>query len=398
MQPQSLYNTLWAGLLLGTSLFSCQPAVEPALTTTPARISNTADYLFEGNPGIPTSSVYDVSGQLTGTVGGINLTFGTDNRPLLESSAGVFSPGKPQTGSLWIEGRYMGNAISLSLRGPLRVGSYKWVETGYDFDDPLTAIGFLSRYPWTPAVYTSNLFLLSKPDRSVRLTNITPEIIEGEFVFTLNKPGATEERLTFRVKNQSAENSTLRSTSLTDPFWDYSGVYRSMDAVSLFNPSDSTSALTGLKWKIWHTPTQSTSDILVDGITYPATWQFASIEIDHKRKGPYPLEIVLRSGPRNGDWPTRKVSFRLADFKGVGTYEGTALTATLSVALSQTDWVGSATQNRLASTQTRVVITRVTPDVIEGTYTLQNLPVRQRVGNQATELSASGTFKVIYPR
>lgn len=90
-----------------------------------------------------------------------------------------------------------------------------------------------------------------------------------------------------------------------------------------------------------------------------------------------------------------------SDFTGVGTYTGD------QVNLSFTNDQGAAgywqvlTSKSTSSTaKWQVDVQRVTPDVIEGTYSIVDAPLYAQKGpmTMPASVNVSGRFKAIYPR
>lgn len=163
--------TLLSALTLIFCSLSCQQSLNSPDTPAPVPPAATSAYLFEGNPGIPTSIHDDVTGQLTGTIGGETLSFGPDQAdPILSKTGYNIEPTV-----LILTAKNTRHYIDLGLRGPFRVGSYRVVSNGREQDEPgtvLASIGpprsLLLPATWTEMRYATNRYAsrLSRPTGS----------------------------------------------------------------------------------------------------------------------------------------------------------------------------------------------------------------------------------------
>lgn len=98
---------------------------------------------------------------------------------------------------------------------------------------------------------------------------------------------------------------------------------------------------------------------------------------------------------------SREVELVFPDFKGAGTYKNSEVGLSFTKGIQNSGWwkINTARQTT-PDTQWQVVVTRVTPDVIEGTYSVQNAPISSKTGSLPAPASVtfSGSFSVIYPQ
>ncbi|MCX6215623.1 hypothetical protein [Spirosoma sp.] len=392
------------GALLSLMLAACQSpdqSQEVTPLTTPV-VNRTDSYLFTGHPGIRTSSREDITGTITGTIDGQPIAFGPDKAFPVQARAGYNSRNLAAS-VLSVQVYSDQYNISLYLNGPIEAGrNYRIYNAAADSGegkiDPYIATPFI-RIPEGQS--GRDIIDLTTPDEQVRITTITPDYIDIELLFTLSKPGAVPERITMRIKNIVDENSSVHNQSEGDPFWDYTNVDRMIEAWGYLprsgnSPSSPTTTRVRINQSQLTTPV---SDVSYGGKTEGFTGQLSSLYQAQQPAGQTFLECTLNTIWAATGW--KQVGITWPAFRGVGSYTGD------QVNLSFTNDQGSGgywriQTNRLASASTKwqVDVQRVTPDVIEGTYTVVDAPLLEKKGPMVlpTLVSITGRFKIIYPR
>lgn len=402
--------TACLGTLLSLTQLACQPAdqrQEPAPTSSlsAGRINS---YLYTGTPGIRTTRREDITGTLTGTVGGQPIAFGPDQAFPVQTAQG-YDRYSRNPSYLLIQAQNEQYNITLGFNGPFEAGrSYRVYNPADDngegkFDSYIVQ-AFIRGPVGLPA---REVIDLSRSDKQVRITAITTDSIDIEFNFTLNQAGAVAERIAVRVKNVLDENRNLRTQSEGEPYWNYTNVERMIEGwgypllaggVPNANgyPLPPTTTRVRIDQRQLTTPG---SDFSYEGKTEQANGQWISLT---QLKRPRELTTVEYSFGTN--WSAtgwKQMSITWPNFTGVGIYTGE------QVNLSFTNDQGTAgywqvltSQSTSPTTKWQVDVQRVTPDVIEGTYQIVDAPLYAQKGSMTmpTSVNVSGHFKVIYPR
>lgn len=391
--------------LLFLALLACQHPDALQETSIKPNGDRTNSYLFTGSPGIRTTSREDITGTMTGTIGGQPISFGPDKAIPVQANQG-YDLYSRNPSFLLIRAQNDQYNISLSFNGPFDAGrSYRSYDPAEDNGERKFDSYIVTAYIRPPvSVMTREIIDLATPDKQVRITAITADYIDIEFLFTLKQPGATQERITIRVKNVLDENRNLRTQSEGEPYWDYTNVSRRIEGWG-YNPQGL--PVTGYPFPPTTTRvligqgtfTTPVTDINYGGKTEQATGQNISLyQLKSPQEKTYIEYIFGTSWSATG---SKQVEIDWPDFTGVGTYTGD------QVNISFTNNQGNAgywrvQPTRLASTSTKwqVDVQRVTPDVIEGTYTVVEAPLYEKKGTMTMPalVSVSGRFKVIYPR
>ena len=299
--------------------------------------------------------------------------------------------------------------VMLGFNGPFEAGrSYRVYNPADDNGEGKFDTYIVQATIRTPVgLSTRELIDLSRADKQVRITAITPDYIDIEFLFTLKQPGAVPERLTVRVKNGLDENRNLRTQSEGEPYWNYTHVERMIEGwgtppLSGGAPNVNGYPLPPTTTRVridQHQLTTPGSDFSYAGKTEQADGQWISLT---QLKAPKEQTTVEYSSGNN--WSAtgwKQMSITWPAFTGTGTYTGD------QVNLSFTNDQGAAGYWQvLTKSSTRptakwqVDVQRVTPDVIEGTYSIVDAPLYAQKGPMTlpASVTVSGHFKVIYPR
>ena len=405
---RSSLTTCFLGGLLSLSLLACQqptPLQEPVPV---ASASRTGSFLFSGNPGVRTIRRLDISGSLSGTIGGQPIVFGSDKEFPVQATQG-YNLYSRNPSYLAVEAQNQQYQIVLSFNGPFEAGRSYRVYNLYDDNgegkfDAYNVQAFIR----TGANFsTTQIVDLTKPDKQVRIKAITADYIDIAFDFTLKQAGATPERLTLRIKNVLDENQGLRTQSEGEPHWPYTNVDRQIEGWDYLPipgggpnlngyPSPPTSTRVLIYQRQLTTPG---TDFNYDGQTQSATSQW--IALSQSKTTSEQVSIEYYFGRYGLDGSDKQVAIIWPNFKGVGIYTGD------QVRLSFFNSLGTAGYWRVqpdklsnATTKWLVNVQRVTADVIEGTYAIVDAPLYEHRGSMAMPglVSVSGNFKVIYPR
>lgn len=390
------------GTLLSLTLLSCQPFDQLQQLAPDPAASRADPYFFTGNPGIRTTGIEDISGTLTGTIDGQSIAFGPDKGSPVRARAG-YNDRQTNASVLSVQVDSDQYSISLYVNGPFEAGrSYHIYNSAADGGE-----GKFDPYIVTPFVripegqFGRDLIDLTTPDERVTITAITAEYIDIEFLFTLSKPGAVQERINIRVKNVVDENRNLRAASEGEPFWNYTNVSRMIDAWGYLPrqgnaPPQPTTTRVQIEQRQLTTPT---SDISYEGKTNLFTGQTSSLyQLKQPTRQTY-VECSFSTAWSATGWKQLRITW--PSFTGVGTY--TADQVMLSFINDQGNagsWQVLTSKSTSPTARWQVEVQKVTPEVIEGTYTLVDVPPSQTTGSGIMPISvnASGRFKIIYPR
>lgn len=398
-------STAYLGTLLFFTLLACQPSdkgQDPSPVSTQST-AQTGPYLFTGNPGIRTSSLADITGTLTGTIDGQPIAFGPDKAFPVQARGG-YNSYTQKASVLSIQANSGQYGISLFFNGPFEAGrNYRIYNADNDtYGDDKFAPYIATPFIRIPEGQTGrDIIGLATPDEQVRITDITPEYMDIELLFTLKKPGAVQERITLRIKNVIDANRSLRTQSEGEPFWDYTNVDRTVDVWGYLPrqgnvPSVPTTTQVRISQPQLTTPV---SDINYEGKTEPATSQSSSL---YQVKNPQEqIYVECSFGTTETAAGYKRVDIIWPFFRGVGSYVGDQIKIGFSYSQGQAGfWRVQPDRLASASTKWQVDVQRVTPNFIEGTYTIVEAPIVQKNGSIAlpTLVSVSGRFKVIYPR
>lgn len=396
--------------VLTFTLLACQSPeqVDDLITTAKiGAVTQSTSYLFTGAPGVRNSTLDDISGTMTGTIDGQSIGFGPDKSFPLEAFISFNTTGN-KANVIRLHAQNAQYNISMYFNGPFEAGrNYKIydpsVDNGEGKFDPYIVTPFI-RIP--EGQIGQDVLNIADPNNQVRITAITPEYVDIEFFFTLKKAGAVQERLNIRIKNLLNENMSLRSQSEGEPFWDYTNLTRKIEALAyvpwpadgLSNYLTPTTTRVQINQSLLTTPG---SDFTYDGTTKPVDWQAISL---YRTRPPQEQTFVeYGSGTTYSDAGWNQINITWPNFTGVGIYTGDQVQISFTNALNnqQNGDYWRIAPYRLASTTTKwqVNVQRVTPDLIEGTYTVVDAPLFEKKGaNLPASASISGRFKVIYPR
>ncbi|MCX6213666.1 hypothetical protein [Spirosoma sp.] len=392
------------GALIFFTLPACQSPdqiQEVTPSTTPV-VNRTDPYLFTDHPGIRTTSREDITGTMTGTIDGQPIAFGPDKAFPVLAFAGY---NNRSLAASVLNVRVFSDqyTISLYLNGPIEAGrNYRIFNPAED-----TGGGNIAPYIATPYIRipegqsNRDIIDLTTPDEQVRITAITPEYIDIELLFTLSKPGAVPERITMRIKNITDENRSLRNQSEGDPFWNYTNVDRMIEAWGYFRRTENSASFpTTTKVRIHQSQlTTPVSDVSYGGKTEVFTDQLSSLYQVKQPVGQTSLECTLSTIWAATGW--KQVEIIWPAFRGVGSYTGDQVNLSfVNDQGSEGSWRIQPSRLASASTKWQVDVQRVTPDVIEGTYTVVDAPLLAKKGPMVlpTLVSITGRFKIIYPR
>ena len=387
--------------LLSLTLLACQSpdqSQEPVPGASP-RASRADSYLFTGTPGMRTTRLVDLTGTLTGTIGGQPVAAGPDTGFPVQTAQG-YDLYSRNPSYLSIQARNEQYSISLGFNGPFEAGrSYCVYNPADDGGEGKFDSYIVQATIRTPAYdpFAREINDLSRADKQVRITAITPDYIDIDFDFTLKQPGAVPERIAVRVKNVLNENRNLRTQSESEPYWNYTGVERMIEGWAYPTPPSGYPTTTRVRIDQRQLTTPGT-DFSYEGKTEQATSQWISLTQLKSPRKETNVEYSFGTNWSAAGWKQTYIIW--PDFTGVGTYTGD------QVDLSFTNDLGAAgywrvRPGRLSSPTTKwqVDVQRVTPDVIEGTYTIVDAPLYSQKGAAVpTSVSVSGRFKVIYPR
>lgn len=399
---------LATSLLLACGLVGCQPAGELTPTEATTSRQTAASYLFEGNPGISTDLRDDLTGTAVGTLLGEAIEAGPD-KTLLTSRLGFAVRGAKQGAPLVADPSLLTlktfsktYGVDVSLRAPIRVGTYRIAKDGRDLDAPGSAMGIV--YPDLDYVGILKAGLVPIKNQQIRVTAVSPEWIDVEFVFMADKPGAVEERIAFRTKNKLSENTNLLTQSASAPFWSYRDALRTVE-VDLYRKPVAPLAYgprnpAGVQVRVRQLTPAPVSRLTYAGQTIGFESQVSALSRGVRANDPAVLNLSMMTlASANGG--QKQLTLTFDKFTGTGTYaNGEVAIAFSNATSSQEAWTISTRAKTTADTRTRVDITQVTPDVIEGTYVVENAPVASSFGGTPPPpaVSLSGTFKLIYPR
>ncbi|MCK8494765.1 hypothetical protein M0L20_23050 [Spirosoma sp. RP8] len=396
--------------VLAFTLLACQSPehVDELIETAKiATVNQTSSYLFTGAPGVRNTTLDDITGTMVGSIDGQPIAFGPDKSFPLEAFTAFNNTGS-KASVIRLHAQNAQYNIILNIRGPFEAGRNYIVydpstDNGESKDDPYIVSSFI-RIP--EGQIGRDILNLADPNNQFRITAITPEYVDIEFFFTLKKAGATQERLNIRIKNVLNENLSLRTQSEGEPFWDYTKALRKVEAMAYvpWPAGGLSNYLTPTTTRVTISQTDlnaPVSDITYEGITKPANWQAASL---YRTRAPQErTQVEFAAGTMYSDEGYQLVEITWPNFTGVGVYTGDQVKITFANALNNQPngdyW--SIKPYLLASTTTKwqVNVQRVTSDLIEGTYTIVDAPLYEKRGTTLpASASASGRFKVIYPR
>lgn len=396
--------------VLAFMLLACQsPEQVDDLTSTAkiATVNQSTSYLFTGAPGIRNTTLDDITGTIIGSIDGQPVAFGPDKAFPLEAFTSFETTGN-KANVIRLHAQNAQYNIIMNFNGPFEAGrSYRVydpsVDNGESKDDPYIIIPYI-RIP--EGQIGRDILNIADPNNQARIIAITPEYVDIEFLFTLKKAGAIQERLNMRIKNLLNENMNLRAQSEGEPFWDYTNTTRKVEALAYVPwPAD------GLSNYLTPTTTRvqinqsalntSTSDFTYEGVTKSVDWQAMSL---YRTRSPQEQTYVeYGSGTTYSDAGWNQITIAWPNFTGVGIYTGDQVKLSFTNGLNNQKegdyW--SIRPYLLASSTTKwqVNVQRVTPDLIEGTYTIVDAPLYEKKGaNLPASASVSGRFNVIYPR
>ena len=400
--------TVCLGTLLSLTLLTCKPpnrGQEPNPAATQSTNQSNA-YLFTGNPGIRTDILDDITGSLTGTVDGQPVAFGPDKTFPLRARTG-YNPREINATIFSIQAQNAQYSISMFFNGPFEAGrNYRIYNPAADDGEGKFAPYIVQTYIRVPTggPVGRDILHLDTPGHQVRITAITPNFIDIEFLFTLNKAGAVPERMAIRVKNALNENRNLRTQSEGEPHWDYTNVTRTIEGwgyVSVPGGINVPSQPTTTRVRIGQPLTTPVTTISYGGKTEPVNGQ--SISLCQIKQPSEQTQVEYNFGTYGSATGSKTVEIVWNNFTGVGTYTGNQVD--LRFTNTQKDvgyWTIRPNKLASASTKWQVDVQRVTPDFIEGTYTIVEAPLYENYTKVATVVpalaSVSGRFNVIYPR
>jgi hypothetical protein len=398
-------------LLSACCLFSCRPSTDtqpqPVALSNARQASNA--FLFDGNPGIATEFRDDLMGTATGGIGGQTVKSGPDKPSLVRAKTfylNGLNPNKPsgftvKAGGLEVNINTANYMLQLFLRGPVRVGDYKIVKAGSATDEPLTVSATL--YPRDPATGLQQGFQQQAvSNKVVRITAISASWIDMEYGFSL--PNAPDERVVIRLQNFLNENANVKATNPPGAPWDYKATRRlvTIDPERNYSPAfGSPMTANDVVITLIQTLATPVSTATYAGQTARFDWQSSTLKRVATPAGAAELRLV---GGTNYTPAGASTGFEVVfkDFKGAGTYTDNQASVRYTVSAGGTAgwWQINTGQKVATDTRTQVVVARVTPDVIEGTYTVQKAPIQYGSGSvqPSGPVSLSGTFSVIYPR
>ena len=394
------------GTLLSLAPLACQhadPLQDAALTASPA-----STYLFTGNPGIRTNLRMNLSGTMTGTIGGQPIAFGPDKAFPVEANQG-YDLYSRNPSFLLISAQNEQYNVTLGFNGPFEAGrSYRVYNPADDNGEGKFDSYIVQAFIRNPVGLSAREIIdLSRTDKQVRITAITPDYIDIEFDFTLKQPGSVPERIAVRVKNVLDENRNLRTQSEGEPYWNYTGVERMIEGWGYLPipgggpnvngyPSPPTTTRVRIDQRQLTTPG---TDFSYEGKTEQANSQWISLtqlKIPQERTT---VEYSFGTNWSAAGWKQTRITW--PDFTGVGTYTGDQVDLTFTNDQGAAGyWTVRPGKASSPATKWQVDVQRVTPDVIEGTYTIVDAPLYTQKGpmTMPASISASGRFRVIYPR
>lgn len=389
--------------LLSLTLLACQspdPSQEPVPAASPGADRASA-YLFTGNPGMRTTRLVDLTGTLTGTIGGQPIAAGPD-QPFPVQVAQGYDLYSRNPSYLSIQARNEQYSVSLGFNGPYEAGrSYRVYNPADDGGEGKFDAYIVQATIRTPAYdpYAREVSDVSRADKQVRIKAVTPDYIDIEFDFTLKQPGAVPERIAVRVKNVLNENRNLRTQSEGEPFWNYTGVERMIEAWGYpLIPGGGWAPTTTRVQITQHQLTTPGTDFSYEGKTEQANNQWISLT---QLKSPQKQTTVeYNINTNNSASGQRQLYITWPNFTGVGTYTGDQVDLTFSNDQGAAGyWRVRPRKTSSPTTKWQIDVQRVTPDVIEGTYTIVDAPFDALRGlSMPASMSVSGHFKVIYPR
>lgn len=393
--------TACLGTLLSLTLPACQPPdqSQQLVPTASPSASRASSYLFTGDPGIRTTRLVDLTGTLTGTIGGQPIAAGPDGAFPVQVAQG-YDLYSRNPSYLSIQARSDQYSISLGFNGPFEAGRSYRVYNPADDGGEGKFDSYIVQATIRPPAYdpfAREATDLSRPDKQIRIKAITPDYMDIEFDFTLKQPGAIAERLAVRVKNVLNENRNLRTQSESEPYWNYTGVERLIEGWGHTPPPGGYPTTTRVRIDQRQLTTPGT-DFSYEGITEQANSQWISLtQLKSPRKE---TNVEYTINTNNSASGQRQMYITWSDFTGVGTYTGDQVDLTFSNDQGVAGyWRVRPRRTSTPATKWQVDVQRVTPDVIEGTYTITDAPLdAQRGSTVRTSMSVSGHFNVIYPR
>ncbi len=389
-------------ICLGTLLLlaACQPADLTQSLTPDSAASKIGSYLFTGTPGMRTTSKVDITGTLTGTIGGQPIACGPDQGFPMQVTQG-YDLYSRNPSYLSIQARNEQYSVSLGFNGPYEADrSYRVYNPADDNGEGKFDAYIVQATIRSPAYdpFAREVNDLSRADKQVRITAITADYIDIEFTFTLKQSGAVPERIAVRVKNVLDENRTLRTQSEGEPYWNYTGVERMIEGWGYTPTSGGWPTTTRVRID-QRQLTTSGSDFSYEGKTEQANGQWISLTQLKSPQGQTTVEHSFGTNWSVTGWKQMLITW--PDFTGVGTYTGDQVKLWFTNDQGAAGyWSVRPDKSSSPTTKWQVDVQRVTPDVIEGTYSIVDAPLSAQKGSMTmpTSVNVSGHFKVIYPR
>ena len=388
--------------LLSLILLACQSSDKsqepsPAVSPSASRINS---YMFTGTPGIRTTRKVDITGTLTGTIGGQSIACGPDQAFPMQVTQG-YDLYSRNPSYLSIQARNEQYSVSLGFNGPYEVGrSYRVYNPADDNGEGKFDSYIVQATIRSPAYdpFAREVNDLSRADKQVRITAITADYIDIEFDFTLKQPGAVPERIAVRVKNVLDENRNLRTQSEGEPYWNYTSVERMIEGWGYTPTSGGWPTTTRVRIDQRQLTTPGT-DFNYEGKTEQANGQWISLTQLKSPQQQTNVEYSFGTTWSATGW--KQMAITWSDFTGVGTYTGDQVNISFTNDQGAAGYWQVLTSKSTSSTaKWQVDVQRVTPDVIEGTYSIVDAPLYAQKGpmTMPASVNVSGRFKAIYPR
>lgn len=194
------------------------------------------------------------------------------------------------------------------------------------------------------------------------------------------------------------ENRNLRTQSEGELYWNYNSVERMIEGWGHTPTSGGWPTITRVRIDQRQLTTPG-SDFSYEGKTKQANGQWISLTQQKSPREQTTVEYSFGTNWSAAGW--KQMAITWPAFAGLGTYTGD------QVDLSYTNDQGAAGcwsvrpgKSSSPTTKWQVDVQRVTPDVIEGTYSILDAPLYAQKGpmTMPTSINVSGHFKVIYPR